>query len=122
MSCTMQGQILLFKILVYVHQGLFCIIFFSFLGLHLQHMEVPRLGAELELQLLACTTATATQDTSHICNLHYSLQQHQILNSLIKARDRTQILMDSSKVLNLLNHSGNSHTFIFKCCSKIYLS
>ena len=30
-------------------------------------MEVPRLGAELELQLLAYATATATQDPSHIC-------------------------------------------------------
>ena len=27
--------------------------FFFFLGLHLWHMEVPRLGAEWELQLLA---------------------------------------------------------------------
>ena len=29
-----------------------------FLGLHLQHMEVPRLGVESELQLPAYTTAT----------------------------------------------------------------
>ena len=35
--------------------------FFVFLGLHLQRMEVPRLGVQSELQLLACTTATATQ-------------------------------------------------------------
>ena len=40
--------------------------FIGFLGLYLQHMEVPRLGVELELQLLAYTTATATQDLSHI--------------------------------------------------------
>ena len=33
---------------------------FVFLGPHLQHMEVPRLGVELELQLLAYTTATGT--------------------------------------------------------------
>ena len=32
------------------------------LGLHLLHMEVPRLGVELELQLPAYTTATAMQD------------------------------------------------------------
>ena len=31
--------------------------YFSFLGPHLWHMEVPRLGAESELQLLAYTTA-----------------------------------------------------------------
>ena len=30
---------------------------FGFLGLRLQHMEVPRLGVESELQLLAYTTA-----------------------------------------------------------------
>ena len=32
---------------------------FSLLGQHLWHMEVPRLGVKLELQLPACTTATA---------------------------------------------------------------
>ena len=35
---------------------------FWFLGPHLWHMEVPRLGVELELQLLAYTTATAMPD------------------------------------------------------------
>ena len=60
---------------------------FCFLELHLRHMEVPRLGVELELQLLAYTTASATQDLSHICDLHLSLQQHQILNPLSEARD-----------------------------------
>ena len=45
--------------------GLICpvIFFFSvFLGLHLRHMEFPKLGVELELQLLIYPTATATQD------------------------------------------------------------
>ena len=32
-----------------------------FLGLHTQHMEVPRLGVQLELQLWAYATATAMQ-------------------------------------------------------------
>ena len=40
----------------------FFFFFFSFLGLHLQHMEVPRLGVNLELQLPAYITATAMQD------------------------------------------------------------
>ena len=39
---------------------------------HQSPMEVPRLGVQLELQLLAYTTATATLDPSHICNLHHS--------------------------------------------------
>ena len=41
-------------------------------------------------------TATATWDLSLICDLHYSSQEHQILNSLSKARDRTCVLMDTS--------------------------
>ena len=59
----------------------------SFLGLHLQHMEVPRLGVRSGLQLLAHATATATLDLSYICDLHCSSQQCQILNSLREARD-----------------------------------
>ena len=55
-------------------------------------MEVPRLGAGSELHLLACATATAMRDPSRICDLHCSLWQHQILNPLSKARDRTHIL------------------------------
>ena len=55
---------------------------FCFLGLHLQHMEVPRLGIELELQLLVCTTATEMPDPSCICNLYHSSQPCQILNPL----------------------------------------
>ena len=56
-------------------------------------MEFPRLGVELELQLPAYTTATATQDPSCVCDLHHGSQQHQILNPLSKARDRTCVLM-----------------------------
>ena len=43
-------------------------------------MEVPRLEVELELTLPAYAIATATQDLSHICDLHHSLQQSQIFN------------------------------------------
>ena len=46
--------------------------FFSFLGPHLQPMEVPGLGVKLELQPPAYTTATATQDRSHIWDPHHS--------------------------------------------------
>ena len=34
-------------------------LFFCFLGPQQQHVEIPRLGVQLELQLLAYTTATA---------------------------------------------------------------
>ena len=59
-------------------------------------MEVSRLGVELELQLPAYATATATRDLSRVCNLHHSSWQHRILDSLSEARDWTVILMDTS--------------------------
>ena len=77
------------------------IFFFFFLGLHMWHMEVPGLGVY--------TTATATRDLSRICDLHHSSWQHQVLNPLSEARNRTLILMDVSQVLNPLSHSRNCH-------------
>ena len=74
------------------------VFFFFFCLSGLQHMELPRLGVESELQLQAYTTATAMPDLSHVCNLHHSLQQHWILNPLREARDQTSILMDTSEV------------------------
>ena len=59
-------------------------------------MEALRLGVESELQLPTYTTATATQDLSHICDLHHSTRQCQIFNPLSEARDRTCVLMDTS--------------------------
>ena len=56
-------------------------------------MEVPRLGFESELQLLATATATATPDLSCICDLHYSSRQGQILNPLSEVRNQTHNLM-----------------------------
>ena len=61
-------------------------------------MEIPSLGVELELQLLAYVTATATQDPSWICDLHHSLWQCWILNLLSEARDQTRTLMDASRI------------------------
>ena len=50
-------------------------------------MEVPRLGFELKLPLLAYTTATAKRNPSRVCDLHQSSQQHQIPSTLGEARD-----------------------------------
>ena len=55
-------------------------------------MEVPRLGVQLELQLPACTTATAMWDLSCVCNLHHSSGQRQS-SPLSGVRDRTCNLM-----------------------------
>ena len=63
---------------------------FVFLGLHPWHMDVPRLGAY--------PTATATQDQSHVCNLHHCSWQRQIFNPLSKARDWTCVLMGASQI------------------------
>ena len=74
------------------------LLFFFFLGPHLEHMEVARLVVESELQLLAYATATATSDPSRICDLHYCSQQCWILNPLSEARDRTCNLMIPTQI------------------------
>ena len=71
---------------------------FFFKGLHTRNMEVPGLGVELELQLPVYTTATAMPDLSRVCNLHHSSWQCRIHDPLSKARDQTQVLMDTSRV------------------------
>ena len=45
------------------------IYFFCFLGLHLQHMEAPRLRVESELQLLGYAMATAQDNTEFLTYL-----------------------------------------------------
>ena len=69
---------------------------FFFLGVHPQHMEVPRLGVKSESS--ACTTATETPDSSHISDLHHNSQQRWIPDPLSEARDWTHILMDTSQI------------------------
>ena len=78
-------------ILFYYFIYLFC-----FLGPHLRHREVSRLGVESELQ----------PDSSCVCDR--SSWQCWILHPLSGARDGTQILMDASWVLNPLSQKGNS--------------
>ena len=79
---------------------LFIFIFCFFLGPHLWHMEVPRLGVKLEQQMTAYARATAIQGLSLccICNLHHSSWQHRILNPLNEARNQTCVLIDASQV------------------------
>ena len=63
---------------------LFCLVLF--LGPHPRHMEVPRLGGESELQLPACTTATATQGSEPHLRPLPQLGPHWILNPPSEAR------------------------------------
>ena len=89
---------------------------FFFLGLHLGHMDVPRLGVNWELQLPAYTTATATPDASHIYDLRCSLQQRSILNPPSETKDRTTYSQRLHHVLNLVSHSRNSeYSGVFIC-------
>ena len=78
--------------------NVFFFFFFVFLGPHPWQMDIPRLGVESELQLLAYTTTTATQDPSHVCDLHQSSPQRWILSPRSEARDRTHDFMVPSRM------------------------
>ena len=95
-------------------QKIFPFIPFAFLGPHLCHMEVPGLGVEWELQLQAYTTVTAMWGPTRICNLYHSSWQCWILNPLSRARDRTQVLMDTSRVHFRSTTIGNPKDFFLK--------
>ena len=71
---------------------------FAVLGPYPRHMEVPRLGVELELLPPAYTRATAMPDLSHVCELYHSSQQCWMLNPRSEARDRTRNLMVPSQI------------------------
>ena len=89
----------------------FFLCFFFFLGGHLQHMEVPRLGIQSELQLSAYTTATATLwDPRYICDLDHSSWQWRILNPLSKARDQTWVLLIVDRVCYCWARMGTPRT------------
>ena len=62
-------------------------LFFCFFRVVPAAYESPRVGVESEVQLLTYTTATAILGPSRVCSLHHSSWQHQILNSLSRARD-----------------------------------
>ena len=60
------------------------IVCFCFLGLHPQHVEVPRLGVDRIRAAAACLHQSHSNigSESHVCNLHRSSWQCQILNPL----------------------------------------
>ena len=73
-------------------------------------MEVPRLG---ELQLMAYTTATATQDPSCVCDLYHSSWQCQILNPPNESRDQTHNLMFPTWICFHCTMMGTLRTILF---------
>ena len=95
-----------------------CLLSFCYLGPCLHHIEVPRLGVQCELQLLAY--ATAVWDPSPEPRLQLMPQQR-IINPLSEARDRSQVFTDTSPVCNLLSHNRNSHKIEFLMLNQSYL-
>ena len=97
----------------------FFFLIFFFLGPHPRHIEVPRLGGELELQLPAYATATATSDLSPICDLHHSSWQRRILNPLSKVRGRTSNLTVPSQIHFCCAMTGIPLGALFKNSSSV---
>ena len=86
-------------------------------------MEVPKLGVQLELQLPAYATGTATPDPSRVYDLHHSSPQQWILNPLSEARDRTQNLMVPSQIRFHWAMTGTPlcHVLIHPCLLNLLL-
>ena len=64
-------------------------------------------------------TATATPDPSLVCDLCHSSQQRQIFSPLIRARDGTRILVDTSQVHFRWATMGTPK-FFFSCSPFLY--
>ena len=92
------ATVLLYVVINILFSLFFNLFLSSFLGPNSQHMEVPRLEVESELQLPAYTTATATRDPSRVFDPHHSSRQRRNLNPLSEARDRTCNLMVPSRI------------------------
>ena len=79
---------------------------YLFLGPHLWHVEVPRLGVKLELQLQAYTIVTP--DPSHICDLHHSCGITRSLTHWARPGIKPASSQRQRKALNPLSHNSNS--------------
>ena len=100
-----------FMLFIYLYLNLF----FCFLGLHLQHIEVPGPGDKSELQLPAYTTARVMRDPSSVWDLHHSSWQCRIPDLLSKAKDLTCIFMNTSRVCFCWATTGTSYISIYFC-------
>ena len=72
----------------------------------------------MELQLLAYSIATATQDLSHFFNLQHSLKQRQILNPTEWSQGLNPHPHGSQPGLLPLSHNGNSAMGIYIAINK----
>ena len=87
--------------------------FFFNLGPHLQHVEVPRLGVEEELQLPIPAWPQQRRIPAESETYTAAHSNTRSFNPLSKARNPTHILMGTSLAPNPLSHNGNS-SLIFK--------
>ena len=93
----------------------FFLFFFSFLFRATpMAYRIPRLRVELELPP-AYSTATEMPDPSRVCDVHHSSQPPRIFNLLIKARNRTCVLMDTSQICFCWATMGTQKRLSFSC-------
>ena len=120
--CLLLSQFLVCVCLCFFFFFFFFFSFF-FLGPNLQHMEVPRLGVQSELQLPATAKATATRNLSHNYALHQHSRQLQMPSLLREARDGSCILMDTSRIHFCCTMTGTPLVFILKekVCAKLLI-
>ena len=71
--------------------------FWSFLGPHSGHVEVPRLGVQLAIAAGLCHNHSNARSKLNLQPTP-QLTQYQISNPLSEASDRTCIFMDTSQV------------------------
>ena len=112
---SQMGPRILLQLLSNFFLSFFFFLLSVFLGLHLQHMEVPRLGNELEAAaagLYLSSQQHQLPDLSCIFDLHHSSQQCLLFSPLSLTRDWTCVLMDASWVHLPLSHTGNSLKFL----------
>ena len=93
-----------------------CFLFLSFRAAPATYIG-SQARAQIGAKLQADTTATATPDLSHICDLHHSSQQRQILNPLSKARDQTCNFMLPSRILRSHDQNPCESVFVLQISS-----
>ena len=88
---------------------------FFLLWLHLQHVEVPRLGVKSELQLPAYTTVMAVGNPNH------SSWQHWILNPLARPGIEPASTWILGRFINHWATVGTPMSFLFFCVCFVHL-